>query len=73
MLVVEDIYTSNLHRYATYFIDSLLNLELINHPHSNLNDAEWRALFKKLELKIIKVNYSSSFIFLRHATYLLEK
>lgn len=73
IIVIEDIYSGTLHRYITYFIDSLLNLEFLNHPHSNLSDEEWKLLFNKLDLKIISTHYSSSFIFLKHATYLLIK
>lgn len=72
IIVIEDIYSSWLHKQATYFFDSLLNLEFIGHPHSNKTDLQWRAAFQKLGLKLKGVRYSHYFVF-QHAVYYLQK
>lgn len=72
IIIIEDIYTNMFHKYITYFFDSLINLEFINHPHTNKSDKLWGDLFHKLELKIIETRYSNSLI-IHHATYYLKK
>jgi SAM-dependent methyltransferase len=62
ILIIEDIFTTQLEKYRTFFLDSVTNLEFIRHPHSNRTDAEWQALFADLDLKIEdqkKTNYNS--------------
>jgi len=73
IIIMEDIYTNIFHKYITYFLDSLLNLEFIGHPHTNKNNKLWKETFDKLGLKIVEARYSSSYLVLRHATYYLEK
>ncbi len=73
LVIMEDIYTNTFSKYFTYFFDSLLNLEFLGHPHTNKSDKEWKALFCKLDLKLLDVKYSRSFIFMKHATYYLQK
>jgi len=73
IIIIEDIYESRLHKYITYFMDSLLNLEFFGHPHTNKNDKEWKETFQNMELKLVEAKYNKSFVFFRHATYYLEK
>lgn len=73
ILIIEDIYTNKFHKYLTYFFDSLLNLEFINHPHTNKNDTRWKETFKLLGLKLIDTKYSRSVLVFKRATYFLEK
>ncbi|KKR78393.1 MAG: Methyltransferase type 11 [Candidatus Nomurabacteria bacterium GW2011_GWA2_40_9] len=73
IIIIEDIYSNWLHKYITYFFDSLLNLEFIGHPHTNKNDKQWKKTFKKLGLKLIDTKYDHSFLVFKHATYYLEK
>ncbi|MFH1656999.1 MAG: class I SAM-dependent methyltransferase [bacterium] len=73
IIIIEDIYTNKLHKYITYFIDSLLNFEFIGHPHTNKSDREWKALFTRLGLKLKKVEYIRSFLVFKQAIYYLEK
>ena len=73
IIIMEDIYTNIFHKYITYFLDSLLNLEFIGHPHTNKNDKLWKETFGRLGLKIVEARYSSSYLVLRHAAYYLEK
>ncbi len=72
IILLEDIYTNIFQKYYTFFIDSLLNKEFIGHPHSNKRDREWHKLFKKLNLKVEKKEYTKAYGFLQNATYYLQ-
>lgn len=74
IIIIEDIYSGTIHKYLTFFMDSIVNLEFFGHPHSNRNDKEWQELFIKTGLKLKNATYrKSAFPFIRHATYYLEK
>lgn len=73
IIIIEDIYVNWLHKYITYFFDSLLNLEFAGHPHTNKDDKQWKKTFEKIGLKLIDVKYNYSFLVFKHATYYLEK
>ncbi|MBI4114210.1 MAG: class I SAM-dependent methyltransferase [Candidatus Niyogibacteria bacterium] len=73
IIIIEDIYTNMLHKYVTYFFDSLINLEFFGHPHTNKNDRQWREVFHTFGLKIVESRYDRSLIVFKHATYYLEK
>lgn len=72
IILLEDIYINVFQKYYTFFIDSLLNKEFINHPHSNKRNDEWLKLFKKLGLKVEKEEHSKAYGFLQNATYYLS-
>lgn len=72
LVIIEDIYSNRLHKYATYFFDSLLNMEFRGHPHTNKTDNEWQKLFARQGMKVISVKYKWSYIVFRHAVYHLE-
>jgi 2-polyprenyl-3-methyl-5-hydroxy-6-metoxy-1,4-benzoquinol methylase len=73
LIVIEEIYENSLEKYFTYLIDSLFNLEFINHPHSNRTDDGWRAAFQRLGLSVVTARYSRSLGFLRRVTYHLVR
>lgn len=72
IIIIEDVFYNAPHKYATFFMDSLLNLELWGHPHSNKTDQAWRALFTRLDLRITEEKAFGSFAVLRHRLYILE-
>lgn len=72
MLIIEDVYTTCLHRYLTSFLDSLLNLEFARHPHTNKRDSEWQSLFHKLGLRILNIEYNRFAVLIRQVLYFLE-
>ena len=72
IIIVEDINENKFRKYLTNFLDSLYNLEFIGHPHSNKTDQEWKALFKKLELKIKDMEYIKPIPVFRNVVYHLE-
>lgn len=73
LVIVEDIYHSRLHKNATFFMDSLLNLEFAGHPHSNKTDGQWKRAFDKLGLTLVADLPKKSFVVMRHKLYVLEK
>lgn len=73
IIVMEDIFTNPLQKYLTFMMDSVVNFEFFNHPHTNKSDKEWKELFCKLGLKVKKsVNYKYWWFF-QSITYLLVK
>jgi SAM-dependent methyltransferase len=54
VVVIEDIYRSEVQRRLTLFADSLTNLEFAGHPHNNRDDSGWRAAFAAAGLKVAR-------------------
>ncbi len=73
ILVLEDIVTSPTHKFMTAALDSLMNLEFYDQPHTNKSDEEWRSIFGEIGLKLLDKEYQSSAVIMKHALYLLEK
>jgi len=71
IIVLEDIYTNFFHKHLTFFLDSLVNLEFKNCPHSNKTDEKWKSLFKKLNLNLKKAKYKRIYLFFKNAYYFL--
>src|SRR6266540_1970897 len=73
VIITEDIYSNSLHKYLTFGMDSLLNLEFFGHPHSNKTDEQWQALFAREGLRLTRYKAWGSFLVLRHRMYVLQK
>lgn len=69
IIIIEDIYTNPIEKYATFFFDSLFNLEFQGHPHTNKTDAEWKKLFADLGLSLTHTEYKRSYGVFNHALY----
>ncbi len=72
IIIMEDIYSNVFQKRITFFMDSLVNLEFKNHPHSNKTDAEWKNIFAEEKLKIESVRYHRVLIIFRQVTYVLS-
>ena len=73
IFVLEDVYSNWLMKRFTWFMDSLMNLEFIGHPHTNKSEYEWEKLFDLHHLKLIyKKKVKILFIFTQ-VVYVLEK
>jgi ubiquinone/menaquinone biosynthesis C-methylase UbiE len=57
VVIVEEIFHSKWEKYLTFVMDSVVNLELIGHPHSNKSDKQWREVFGRLELELEYVSH----------------
>jgi len=73
IIIIEDIFINPIQKYLTFFVDSIVNLEFISHPHSNKSDNEWKELFIELGLKLKEAKYNRFLLFFRQAVYYLEK
>ena len=73
LVIVEDVYKNRLHKYFTFVMDSIANGEYFGHPHSNKSDAQWRAVFDRLGLRLLHAAYQQSCVVFSHATYHLER
>lgn len=73
IIVFEDIVTSPTHKSLTAALDSLINLEFYNQPHTNKRDDEWKFIFSQLGLKLLSQEHKISAVIMRHALYVLEK
>ena len=73
IIIVEDVYSTTLHKSMTLLEDSLANFEFCNHPHSNKTDTEWQRLFPRLGLRLEAVDYFTDAPIFQHALYCLER
>lgn len=54
-------------------MDSVLNREFFSHPHSNKTEAEWKIVFKKMDLRIVDQKTNNFWRFFTSGMYYLEK
>ncbi len=73
IIVMEDIYKNPFQKHLTFFTDSLVNLEFVGHPHTNMTDEEWQALFADQGLNLVAKDEFPTLIFFRQVIYVLEK
>ena len=73
IVIIEDIYGGLVGKYATFFFDSLFNLEFFGHPHSNKSDEEWKKCFKRLGFSLVREDKKRSMVFFEHGIYILER
>ncbi|EDP98141.1 class I SAM-dependent methyltransferase [Kordia algicida OT-1] len=73
VIIMEDIYENTFQKYVTYIADSINNWEFIGHPHTNMNDKEWKEVFDRNGLHIEESEYYNFLLFFKQVTYLLTK
>lgn len=73
LVVIEDVHAGRPQRMATMAMDSLVNLEVLGHPHSNRSEPEWRATFDGLGLNVIASSTIPFWRFFRSALFVLER
>lgn len=73
IIIIEDVYSNFVSKYLTFFFDSIGNMDIVHHPHSNKTDEQWRNLFALLKLKLLDAKKAYSMPVFTHATYFLEK
>ena len=57
LIIMEDIYSTQLQKYYTFFLDSFVNMFYSPCPHTNRPDKDWKNLFFKLNLNLEAVYY----------------
>ncbi len=76
IVIMEDLFNSEFEKRFTWVGDSWLNMEIFGHPHSNRNDAGWRATFDRLGLQVTEAHEKIDWFFpfrFRHGTYVLNR
>ena len=73
IIVMEDVYRNRVHKYATWWWDSLMNLEFAGHPHNNRSDAGWLDAFDDVGLKLLQRRDRFAFLIMWQVTYCLER
>ncbi len=72
VIVIEDIYSSDLQRKLTHWLDSLLNWEFQGHPHNNRNDTAWRNSFRKSAMQLLFASKHRVALVFCQAIYVLK-
>ncbi len=72
LVIMEDIYRNAVQRELTFFMDSLVNLEFDGHPHTNMDDAGWLALFSSMNMKLVYREDFRTLLFFRQVIYVVE-
>ena len=72
-IIIEDIYENSFQKYATYAMDSIVNLEFFGHPHTNKDEEEWLSLFKRNKLKLLYKDRFPYWKLFLSAVYVVEK
>ena len=72
LIIIEDVYNGPVMEWLTKRFDSLMNLEFKGHPHSNRTDAQWKATFAQMNMRLVSAQiYPVAGIF-RQAVYVIE-
>lgn len=69
LVIVEDVPLGALHMRVIKAMDSLLNLEFKGHPHTNRDDAGWRAAFARLGLAVVGTSVHWEYGVMRQVAY----
>lgn len=72
LIIIEDIYKNALQKYATFAMDSLVNLGYAYTPHTNKDDEGWRTTFEELGLKVVHSSEWRVLFFFRQVVYIVE-
>jgi SAM-dependent methyltransferase len=73
VIVMEDVFRNGLQRKLTHWADSLVNWEFNDHPHTNMTEETWEALFRNLGLKVANKKVHHTLLLFRQVTYILHK
>jgi len=56
VIVMEDLFESEIEKWLTLFEDSVVNWEFRGHPHNNRNEEEWLKVFRRRNLKLLHLD-----------------
>lgn len=80
IIIMEDVFDSALQKYMTFAMDSIVNLEFINHPHTNKTKKGWLKTFNSLNLHLVTLSearfwklFNSVLFVVERATYTKKK
>jgi|SRR3990167_9878883 len=73
IIIMEDVYENTFQKFATFIMDSIINLEFLGHPHSNKDETGWLSLFKRNKLKLLYKDRSPYWGLFLSALYVVER
>ncbi|ADH97903.1 class I SAM-dependent methyltransferase [Salisediminibacterium selenitireducens] len=73
LIIIEDVYHGKAQKYATWFTDSLFNLEFKGHPHTNKNNFGWLKTFADLDLRVLHIEKEPVLGLFEQVTYYVTK
>lgn len=72
VIIIEDVYDSPIQKYLIYITDSIVNLEITGHLHTNNSHNGWKQTFEDLGLKLTNSSINDYIFLFRQATYVLN-
>ncbi len=72
LIIIEDVYDNIIQQYATYGMDTLVNLGHSNMTYQNKNDEEWKVAFREMGLELVAEKEKRVLLFFKQKTYVLE-
>ncbi len=72
LIIIEDVYSNVVQQYATYIMDTIVNLGHSNMTYQNKSHKEWLETFESLGLKVLSFKKKRVLLFFRQVTYVLE-
>jgi SAM-dependent methyltransferase len=73
VILVEDVVRGRVHRWVTFVLDAVLNLEFRGHPHTNKTDEEWSSTFERLGLQLVARSETWWAMSIWQVTYVLDR
>jgi len=73
MIIIEDTYNNKIQKFATQFLDSIVNLGHSKMTYQNKSEENWEAIFANQQLEVRSKERKSILFFFQQTTYFLEK
>lgn len=73
LIIMEDIYKSNLQKRVTFWMDTAANLFYSPCPHTNKDDAGWKQTFSDMGYTLEHAEYRRVLFIIRQAIYVIRK
>lgn len=72
LVIMEDIYSSPLQKRITFWLDTMANLWYSPCPHTNKDDAGWKACFEAHGYELKHAEYRRVLFFIRQGIYVIS-
>lgn len=73
IIIIEDTYKNKAQKWATQFVDLIVNFGHSKMTYQNKTEENWEKIFKKNELKVLSKRRRAVLFFFTQTTYKLEK
>ncbi len=72
VVIIEDVYTNQVQKYATFAMDTLVNFGHSDMTYQNRSLKEWKVIFKELGLEVVAEKEKRVLLFFRQVTFVLR-